>query len=168
MQSRRFDGAILEPNTGIASHMQAVIFIGLQASGKSSFYRHRFFRTHVRVNLDMLKTRSREQGLFEACLALKQPVVIDNTNPSTAERARYIGPAKAAGFCVAGYYFESKAAACIERNAQRPEDERVPEVGIRGTSGRLELPTRAEGFDELYYVRLDGGQFVIEEWRDEL
>ena len=34
--------------------MEAVIFIGLQASGKSTFYRQRFFRTHVRTNMDML------------------------------------------------------------------------------------------------------------------
>lgn len=30
--------------------MQAVILVGLQASGKSSLYRERFFTTHVRIN----------------------------------------------------------------------------------------------------------------------
>lgn len=34
--------------------MQAVIFTGLQASGKSAFYRERFFNTHIRINLDIL------------------------------------------------------------------------------------------------------------------
>lgn len=33
--------------------MEAVIFIGLQASGKSSFYKERFFSTHVWINLDL-------------------------------------------------------------------------------------------------------------------
>jgi len=37
--------------------MEAVIFVGLQAAGKSTFYRERFFDTHVRINLDMLRTR---------------------------------------------------------------------------------------------------------------
>ncbi len=31
--------------------MEAVIFIGLQAAGKSSFYRDRFFSSHIRINL---------------------------------------------------------------------------------------------------------------------
>ena len=48
--------------------MELVVFIGIQATGKSSFYLDRFFRTHVRVNLDMLKTRNREQILVRACI----------------------------------------------------------------------------------------------------
>jgi transcriptional regulator with XRE-family HTH domain len=37
--------------------VEAIIFVGIQASGKSTFYRERFFDTHLRINLDMLKTR---------------------------------------------------------------------------------------------------------------
>ena len=48
--------------------MQAVIFVGIQAAGKSTFYQRRFFRTHVRVNLDMLHTRHRERLLIQTCL----------------------------------------------------------------------------------------------------
>ena len=44
-------------------NMEAVILIGIQGSGKSTFYRERFFDTHVRINLDMLKTRQREKLL---------------------------------------------------------------------------------------------------------
>ena len=40
--------------------MEMVLFVGIQATGKSSFYLERFFRTHVRINLDMLKTHHRE------------------------------------------------------------------------------------------------------------
>ena len=45
--------------------MEIILFIGIQATGKSSFFRERFFRTHVRVNLDMLKTRHREKLLVD-------------------------------------------------------------------------------------------------------
>ncbi|MBN1315005.1 MAG: hypothetical protein JXA42_06040 [Anaerolineales bacterium] len=38
--------------------MQAVIFIGIQATGKSTFFKERFFNTHVRISLDLLKTRN--------------------------------------------------------------------------------------------------------------
>jgi hypothetical protein len=33
----------------------------------------------------------------------------------------------------------------------------------------LQIPSREEGFDELYYVRIDEvGGFVVEEWKDEV
>ncbi|MFK5976608.1 MAG: hypothetical protein QM493_08880 [Sulfurovum sp.] len=40
--------------------MCGVIFIGLQASGKSTFFLENFYKTHIRINFDMLKTRHRE------------------------------------------------------------------------------------------------------------
>jgi predicted kinase len=70
--------------------MEAVIFIGIQGSGKSTFYRQRFFDTHVRLSLDMLKTRYRQRMLIEACVAARQRFVVDNTNVLAEERAEYI------------------------------------------------------------------------------
>lgn len=149
--------------------MEAVIFIGIQATGKSTFYKERFFNTHIRINLDMLRTRHREKLLMQACLEARQPFVIDNTNPTIEERARYIPPSHAAGFRVCGYYFQSSSAAATERNSHRLEPERVPDKAIRGTFNRLQLPTLDEGFDQLFYVRMDEERgFVIEEWADEV
>jgi len=148
---------------------QAVIFAGIQATGKSTFFRERFFRTHVRINLDMLRTRHREDMLLKTCLACGIPFVVDNTNPTAAERAKYIEHARAVQFAVIGYYFQSRIAAALERNAARSPEERIPELGIKGTLGRLELPSRGEGFDALYYVRIEAdGCFAVEEWRDEV
>ena len=70
--------------------MEAIIFVGLQASGKSTFYLREFYKTHIRLNMDMLKTRYREDILLNACIEGKQKVVIDNTNPSIEERCKYI------------------------------------------------------------------------------
>ncbi len=105
--------------------MELLLFIGIQATGKSSFYRERFYRTHVRVNLDMLKTRHREKLLVQACT----PFVVDNTNLTREDRTRYIAPAKAAGFAVHGYFFQSRVTDALVRNAQREANERVPELG---------------------------------------
>ena len=69
--------------------MEAVIFIGMQATGKSSFYLARFFHSHIRINLDMLKTRHREGLLLRACLEMQQPFVVDNTNPTGEEIPLY-------------------------------------------------------------------------------
>ena len=149
--------------------MEAVVFVGLQAAGKSTFYKERFFTTHVRINLDMLKTRHREKRLLQACIETGQPFVVDNTNPSKAEREVYIGAAKAAGFRVVGYYFQSRVEDCKRRNELRPSAQQIPIRGILGTAGRMELPTRDEGFDELYYVRIeDAAGFVVEEWKHEI
>jgi predicted kinase len=146
-----------------------VLFIGIPATGKSSFYRERFFRSHVRVNLDMLRTRHREQLLIRACLDGKTRFVVENTNLTRAGRSAYIAPAKEAGFKIIGYFFESRAADAVQRNAQRPELDRVPNVAIYAASRRLELPSRAEGFDQLYFVRLNEPEgFTVEEWKEDL
>lgn len=144
--------------------MEAVIFVGIQASGKSSFYRERFFDTHLRINLDMLKTRHRERILLRACIEAGQPFVVDNTNPSVEERARYIEPARSGGFRVVGYYFRSQPKEALARNAGRTGKARIPEKGLLGTYKRLRVPGMEEGFDELYHVYIDGGgSFVVEE-----
>lgn len=149
--------------------MEMVIFSGLQASGKSTFYREQFFNTHLRINLDMLKTRNRESRLMQVCLETQQPFVIDNTNPTKDERRKYIEAAKAAGFRVVGYYFQSQVEECKRRNDVRGPGQQVPLAGVLGTYKRLEIPTRDEGFDALYYVRIDENcRFVVEEWSDEV
>jgi hypothetical protein len=51
----------------------------------------------VRISLDLLRTRRREQLLLAACLEGRQPFVVDNTNRMIADRARYIAPTLAAG-----------------------------------------------------------------------
>lgn len=149
--------------------MEAIIFIGIQGSGKSSFYAQQFFHTHVRINSDMLKTRHRFQLVLDACLRAGQPFVIDNTNVTKQVRAAFIAQAKAAGFRVVGYYFRSDIASALARNSERVGPARIPDVGVLGTYNKLELPERDEGFDALYYVRIDPtGTFQVEEWANEV
>ena len=143
--------------------MQAVIFIGVQASGKTTFYRERFFETHVRLSLDILKTRARESALLRACLNAGQPFVVDNTNVLAARRAWYITEAKAAGFQVIGYYFRTELRAAIARNKRRAGKQAIPVPGLIGTFKRLQPPTTGEGFDELFSVEpTTDGLFVVE------
>ncbi|MFO7905053.1 MAG: AAA family ATPase [Planctomycetota bacterium] len=145
--------------------MEAVILMGLQASGKSTFCKQRFFDTHVRINLDMLKTRNRERRLLHVCFDTGQPFVVDNTNPTRKDRQRYIPAAKSAGFRVVGYYFQSNVEECMQRNDTRCEPDRIPEGGVRSTHRRLQLPRFDEGFDELYHVKIAGtGEFMVNPW----
>lgn len=149
--------------------MEAVIFVGIQGTGKSSFYQEQFFHTHVRINLDMLKTKHRFKSLLNACLESGQSFVLDNTNVTKEIRAEFISQAKAAGFRVIGYYFRSDIASALARNSERSTPARVPDLGVLGTYKKLEIPEHAEGFDALYYVHINSaGKFEVEEWSNEI
>ena len=134
--------------------MQLIIFTGVQASGKSTFYKQYFYDTHLRINLDMLKTRHRENIIFEASLRSKTKMVIDNTNMTIHDRERYIQRAKDADFEVVSFYFETDLYSTLQRNAQREGKAKIPEVGVKATFHKLEKPTSVEGFDTLFKVKL--------------
>jgi predicted kinase len=142
--------------------MEAVIFIGIQGSGKSSFFRERFFDSHVRINLDMLRTRRREELLVAACLEAGQSFVIDNTNPLPSDRARYVERARAKGFRTVAYFFESSLREAMQRNNLRAGKQKVPAPAVAAAFKKLVPPSVDEGFDEIYTVKLiaDGG-FVV-------
>lgn len=148
--------------------MEAVLFVGIQGAGKSTFYQQRFFDTHVRINMDMLRTRYREQVFLQACILAKQPFVVDNTNVLAAERERYIAPAKAAGFRIVGYYFPVPVRHAIGRNQKREGKKKIPVQGILGTQKKLQAPRREEGFDALYCVTVtEANEFVVVECAEE-
>ena len=148
--------------------MELVILIGIQGAGKSTFCQQRFYDTHIRINLDMLRTRRREARIVDACFASRQRFVVDNTNPTKYDRSRYIVPAKAAGFQVVGYYFEPDVNACDERNRKRPSTQVVPGFVIQATCDKMEEPSFDEGFDELYSVRISpSGTFIVNAFRQE-
>jgi predicted kinase len=145
--------------------MEALLFVGIQGTGKTSFYKERFFETHLRISRDMLRTRARQNLLIAACLAAKQPFVADDTNVTKARRAEHIAAAKSAGFRVIGFYFRSPLGAALRRNRERPSDRVIPAAGVAGTHKRLEPPTWEEGFDELQLVEVSpGGGFLVRDW----
>jgi len=142
--------------------MEAAIFVGVQGSGKTSFYRERFFETHVRISLDMLRTRQREELLLAACLQGRQSFVIDNTNPLSSDRLRYIAPARAAGFSVVVYFFETSLRDAIRRNNQRTGKEKIPVPGVAATFRKLQFPKPEEDIDALYVVTISPeSRFVV-------
>jgi predicted kinase len=132
--------------------MEAVILCGVQGAGKTTLYKDRFLETHIRVSMDLLRTRAREAALVALCLETRQPFVVDNTNPTPADRRRYVEPARAAGFRVIAYLVEVDHAEAVARNARRDAGRRVPAAGLGGTAKRLQRPTPEEGFDELWHA----------------
>ena len=141
------------------------IMIGIQGSGKSEFCRQ-YLPNIYRVNLDTLKTRNNEKRAIAECFENNQDFVVDNTNPTREDRERYIEPAKTQGYRVVGYFMQSRLQECIARNNLREGKERIPAKAIAMTSNRLELPSRSEGFDELFFVENDGKSMRISERRE--
>jgi predicted kinase len=145
---------------------ECVILIGLPASGKSSFFRERFAATHHHVSKDLLRgyrqPERRQQALLDASISAGRSVVVDNTNATIASRAALIAIARRHGARVKGFYFDTEPSDALRRNRLRRGGARVPDVAIFAIRQRMELPTMAEGFDELWTVRLDEAAGVFE------
>ena len=148
--------------------MEMIIHVGLQGSGKSTFYRTHFEETHELVSKDLLQTsKGRNKNLIqteriEQAFQAQRSVVIDNTNVTVAERAVLIELGHRSGAQVIGYYFAAKVKECIDRNRQRTGKQQVPDKAIYITNARLVPPTYAEGFDKLYTVEIgEHGSFKV-------
>jgi predicted kinase len=149
----------------MASPPEVVVFCGLQGSGKSTFFRQRFAATHVLVSRDLFRNHprpSRRQAeLIEAALADGRSVVVDNTNPTPADRAAVLAIARAHGVRATCFYFGRDIRAAIARNARREGRARVPVVGILATAKRLVPPRADEGFDAVWEVEGRGEEFAV-------
>jgi len=142
--------------------MTATILIGLQASGKSTFCLQNFADNHVLISMDILKSRSREKERIMECISLKKSFIVDNTNVTKNERARYIEAAISGGYRVSGYLFTTTVKDAVVRNRQREALKRVPDIAIFSVANRFNQPAKEEGFDELYSVKFDGaGGFIV-------
>lgn len=147
--------------------MEVALFVGVQGSGKTSFYAAELIHSHLRISRDLVRTKHRERRLFETCLDLQQPLVLDNTNPTREVRAPWIAMATARGFPVVAYWFEVPLADALARNARREGSQRIPEAGIKMTYAKLEAPQLDEGFERVFVVRvmdaaLGGPRYCIE------
>jgi predicted kinase len=147
---------------------ELVVLIGLQASGKTTFYREHFSQSHVHVSKDSFRNarnrEKRQNALLDEAFREGNSVVLDNTNPSREVRAAAIAIAQRHGALVRGLYFESRPELSIARNANRDRGSRVPEVGLRAVASQLERPSFDEGFARLEYVRIVDGRFIVEPW----
>lgn len=138
---------------------ELIIFVGMQAAGKSTYYATHFAATHVHVSKDLMKnTRNRDERqrqMIEQALSAGRSVVVDNTNPTPIVRAPLIEQGRRHGARVIGCYFEIAPKLAVERNRLREGKARVPDVAIYVTAKRIVPPSFTEGFDEIRVIRAE-------------
>jgi predicted kinase len=136
--------------------VELVVMVGLQGSGKSTVVAARFAATHAVVSKDhwpnARRREARQQRVVEELLGAGRSVVVDNTNPSPAERAPLVAAARRHGADALAVFVDTPVAECARRNDARAGRARIPLVGLYGTAKRLVPPTEAEGFDRVEIV----------------
>jgi predicted kinase len=152
--------------------MEMVLLIGLQAAGKTTFYRQRLADGNVHISMDLLRNNPhparRQMQMIEQALQAGQSVVADNTNPTAEVRAPLIALGKQYGCTIIGYYFPPDVAASLKRNAGREGKAKVPPVAIYATRKKQQPPSHTEGFDQLYSVCIgEDGAFRVRPWIEE-
>jgi len=116
--------------------MDIIILIGLQASGKSTFYRTHFADTHALISKDLLsssKNQSKNQKQaerIEKAFQEQRSVVVDNTNVTVQDRLLLIDLGRRYDAKIIGYYFKPEVSGSRRRNKQRTGKTQVPEQAI--------------------------------------
>ena len=136
--------------------MELIIFVGVQASGKSTYYHANLAATHVHVSKDLMPGArdkdAKQMQMISAALAAGKSVVVDNTSPTPAVRAPLIALGRRFGARVIAYFFETTPKDAVARNRLREGKARVPDVVIYVTSKKLVPPSFEEGFDEVRVI----------------
>jgi predicted kinase len=135
---------------------ELIVFVGLQAAGKSTYYRTHLAATHVHVSKDLMKNASNRDAkqlqLIADALREGRSVVVDNTSPTPAVRAPFIDLGRSLGARVIAFYFEANVRDAVARNRAREGKARVPDVAIYTTAKKLVPPKFEEGFDEVRVI----------------
>ena len=134
--------------------------VGLQGCGKSTWVQEHLAPTHVVVSKDhwpnARRREARQRRVVDELLAQGRDVVVDNTNPSPADRAPLIALARRHGATVRAVFIDVPLHVCRQRNSGREGRARVPVAGVLATARRLVPPSTAEGFDRVDVVRPGG------------
>jgi predicted kinase len=134
------------------------MLIGLPGAGKTRFYNDYFAATHAHVSKDLWPNArardERQRRIIEENLRAGASIVVDNTNPTIAERAVAIAAARRHGARIVGYFFNVTTRQAVARNTERTGRARVPNVAIFTAAKRLEPPALTEGFDQIFEVQL--------------
>src|SRR5712691_8380883 len=90
-----------QPPSRATAVSECIILSGLPGAGKTTFYQQNFAATHRHVSKDLWPNatgrEARQRRVLSEALAEGASVVVDNTNPTVAERAAIISVARGHG-----------------------------------------------------------------------
>ncbi|UGY93939.1 ATP-binding protein [Streptomyces gobiensis] len=153
----------MPPNRGL----DVAVLVGLQASGKTTFYEQCLSGHYTLVSKDLFprsarNKQQRQMRLVEEALTAGRSVAVDNTNPSPEEWDPLVALIHAHDATVTAYWFPPDVTGSLQRNAPREGRDQVPDVAIFATLNRLREPSFSDGFDTVLEVRFDGqGGFEV-------
>ncbi|PRQ72955.1 Polynucleotide kinase 3 phosphatase-domain containing protein [Rhodotorula toruloides] len=162
---------------------EVIVFVGYPGSGKTSFFKKHFEpKGYVHVNQDTLKTRDACVRLVRKCLSSTSPrnCVVDNTSPASSTRAEYISLIRSEfpDVKIRCFHFTAGVELAMHNSVYRAlydavdkgngkKREVLPEIAFNSFRSRFEMPTLAEGFDELKRInfKFDGTPAQLAKWQ---
>jgi predicted kinase len=113
-----------------ARTLQSIVYImiGCQASGKSTWARHKCAEDSDAIAFDAILVKQAERLPILQAAALHQVRAV-------------------------AVWFKTPLQVCLERNAARPADEVVNEQGLQNVFNALEPPQSSEGFAQIIEVK---------------
>jgi bifunctional polynucleotide phosphatase/kinase len=139
----------------LSKQQEMIIFVGMPASGKSSFSKtYMVPKGYVWINRDSLGTAEKCVKNAKEAISQGKSVVIDNTNPDVASRAKYIAVAKQYKVKVRCFVMTTPRPLATHLNIYRSvasngKVPQIPEIAYNVYSSKYTDPATSEGFEEI-------------------
>lgn len=130
---------------------ELIVMVGPIGSGKTTFSKTLMTDSSIRISQDEMGKKGHMKE-FEDAIANNVPrIIIDRMNFNKDQRARYIEPAKKAGYVITIFDFKVCPIVCTDRVVKRKDHPTIPEgdyklaIEIRQFyNSNYEAPTPAE------------------------
>merc|ERR1712173_199562 len=153
-KNARYPQELVNVNT---SEQEMVVLVGFPGSGKSTLYR-RFFagNNYKHINCDQMKTMDKCRSECKKYILQKHSVVIDNTNPSSMSRMKFVSLAKMKNIKIRCVWLQlDKTLAyhlMVIRWRSDQKKKKIPVIAYQKYQKEFNAPQSIEGFQSIIKV----------------